>query len=59
MNTKRTFIIKALTVATLVAISLPANAERNERHGGDGRHGGDSRHGGFRGGGDIRHFRPA
>ena len=50
MNTKRTFIIKALTVATLVAISLPASAERNERHGGDGRHGG------FRGGGDIRHF---
>jgi hypothetical protein len=50
MNTKRTFIIKALTVATLVAISLPASAERNEWHGGDGRHDG------FRGGGDIHHF---
>jgi hypothetical protein len=50
MNTKRIFIIKALAVATLVAISLPASAERNERHGGDGRHDG------FRGGGDIRHF---
>lgn len=44
MNTKRTFIIKALTVATLAAISLPASAEH------------DGRHGGFRGGGDIRHF---
>jgi hypothetical protein len=48
MNTKRTFIIKALAVATLVAISLSANAD--EWHGGDGRHDG------FRGGSDIRHF---
>lgn len=50
MNTNRTFILKALTVATLLAMSLPAGAEQNERHGGNGRHDG------FKGGGDIRHF---
>jgi len=44
MNTNRTFIIKALTVATLVAVSLPASAER------------DGRHDGFGGHRDIRHF---
>lgn len=57
MNIYRTFIIKALTIATLVAISMPASAEQNERRGGDGRHDG-FRGGGdiFRGGGDIRRF---
>ena len=64
MSTKRTFtpkatvILKALAMASLFAISLPANADRDERHGGEGRHEGfrEGRHEGFRGGGDIRRF---
>ena len=57
MNINRTFFIKALAVATLVAISMPASAEQNERRGGDGRRegfggGGDI----FRGDGDIHRF---
>ncbi len=43
MGSHTRFIIKALVVATLVSIALPAGAE-------------DGRHGGFRGGGDISHF---
>ena len=55
MSINRTFFIQALAAAMLVAISLPASAERNERHGGDARS--DSfRRDGFRGGGDIRRF---
>ena len=52
MNTKHIYISKALTVAILFAISLPASADHDDRHGGDGRHDG------YRGGwhGDIRHF---
>jgi hypothetical protein len=62
MNTNRTIILKALTVATLAAISLPASAERNERQGGDARSDNTRRdgfrepHDVFRDHRDIRHF---
>lgn len=52
MNTKRTLVISALAVAVLVATSMPARAEHDERHSGEGRHGGNR--GGWHG--DIRHF---
>jgi hypothetical protein len=66
MITKKTVlpkaIFKTLAVASLFAISLPASADREDRHGGDGwhedRHDGrhEGRHEGFRGGGDIHRF---
>ena len=57
MNIDRTFIIKALAVASLVAITMPASAEQHERRGGDGRHEGLRGSGDiFRGDGDIHRF---
>ena len=46
METKRALVIKTLAVAALVAASMPARAEHNERH--------DGGRGGWHG--DIRHF---
>jgi hypothetical protein len=53
MNVERRSIIRMLTAATLVAIALPASADRDGRRGGD-RH--DGFREGFRGDRDIRHF---
>lgn len=49
---RRTLVIKTMVVAVLIAASIPARAEHNGRHGGEGRHSGDR--GGWHG--DIRHF---
>ena len=50
MNTFRSFVSQGLAAAILVAIALPATADRIEMRGGEGMHGG------YRGGGDIRRF---
>lgn len=49
MNINRTFIIKALAVATLAAVSLPASADRHDGNSSDRHDGGfNERHDDFR-----------